>query len=203
VPAPAAGHRPGRHPVRGSPQLRQPGAARAPGPGADRRPVPPGPGAGGHHPRRGHLLHDPAGPDPIPADQYRPTLEATYGEDAGRVEGRYPLSAYRSARHALATIVSDREWAWPAEETDDLFARHVPTYAYEFTDRRATPLFDFPADLPPGASHGAELGYLFDRLGRPNDLDRAQRALANRMIRYWGRFARSGKHQLRFWKKLG
>jgi hypothetical protein len=30
-----------------------------------------------------------------------------------------------------------------------------------------------------------------DRLGRPNDLDRVQRALANRMIRYW------------FWKELG
>jgi para-nitrobenzyl esterase len=177
---------------------------------------------------------------PIPDEGYRPTLEVTFGEDAGRVENRYPLSAYRSARHALAAIVSDREWAWPAEETDDLFAGHIPTYAYEFTDRRATPLFDFPADLPPGASHGAELGYLFDRLGRPNDLDQAQRALANRMIRYWGRFAgaadpnhpglprwsryrptaadpyvqelgrnrtgrydRSGRHQLRFWKALG
>jgi para-nitrobenzyl esterase len=35
------------------------------------------------------------------------------------------------------------------------------------------------------------LGYLFDRLGRPNRLDHAQRALADRMIRHWGRFART------------
>jgi carboxylesterase type B len=109
-----------------------------------------------------------------------------------RVEASYPLSAYRSTRHALAAIVSDREWAWPAEETDDLFARHVPTYSYEFTDRRAASLFEYPADIPAGASHGAELGYLFDHLGKPDDLDRAQRALADRMIRYWARFAGTG-----------
>jgi para-nitrobenzyl esterase len=58
-------------------------------------------------------------PEPIPDEAYLPILEIPYGEDAGRVEARYPLPAYRSARHALATIVSDREWAWPAEETDD------------------------------------------------------------------------------------
>jgi para-nitrobenzyl esterase len=89
---------------------------------------------------------------PIPADQYRPRLEATFGDHAAAVEGRYPLSAYRSTRHALAAILGDREWAWPAQESDDLFARHVPTYAYEFTDRRAAPLFEFPADIPAGAS---------------------------------------------------
>jgi para-nitrobenzyl esterase len=130
-------------------------------------------------------------PAPIPDDGYRPILETTFGDRAAAVEDRYPLAAYRSARHALAAIVSDREWAWTAEESDDLFARHVPTYSYEFTDRRATPLFPYPDDLPAGASHGAELGYLFDRLGQPNDLDQAQRALANRMIRYWARFARA------------
>jgi para-nitrobenzyl esterase len=128
---------------------------------------------------------------PIPDDGYRPILETTFGSSAAAVEDRYPLSAYRSARLALAAIVSDREWAWTAEESDDLFARHVPTYSYEFTDRRAAPLFPYPDDLPAGASHGSELGYLFDRLGRPNDLDQAQRALANRMIRYWARFARA------------
>jgi para-nitrobenzyl esterase len=128
---------------------------------------------------------------PIPADQYRPLLDTVFGDDAARVEERYPLSAYRSARHALAAIVSDREWAWPAQEADDLFARHVPTWSYVFTDRRAAPLFDYPPDIPAGASHGAELGYLFDRLGRPNDLDPAQRALADRMIGYWARFARA------------
>ena len=129
---------------------------------------------------------------PTPDDQYRPLLEAVFGGGAAQVEDRYPLAAYRSARHALAAIVSDREWAWPAEESDDLFAGHVPTYAYEFTDRRAAPLFPYPDDLPAGASHGAELGYLFDRLGRPSDLDHAQRALANRMIRHWAQFARTG-----------
>jgi hypothetical protein len=86
---------------------------------------------------------------PIPDDGYRPFLEVIFGDSAAVVEDRYPLSAYRSARQALAAIVSDREWAWPAEESDDLFARHVPTYSYEFTDRRAAPLFPLPG-RPPG-----------------------------------------------------
>lgn len=130
-------------------------------------------------------------PVPIPDDQYRPYLEDVFGSGAAEVERRYPLPAYRSARHALAAIVSDREWAWLAQDSDELFARHVPSYSFEFTDRRAAPLFGYPADIPPGASHGADLGYLFDRLGRPNRLDHAQRALADRMIRHWGRFART------------
>jgi hypothetical protein len=70
-------------------------------------------------------------------------------------------------------------------ETDDLFARHVPTYSYEFTDRRAAPLFEYPADIPAGATHGAaphvhELG--------------PERT---------GAFDRSGEHLLRFWRALG
>ena len=53
-------------------------------------------------------------------------------------------------------------------------------------------MFPFPADLPAGASHGSELGYLSDRLGTPRDLDHAQRALANRMIRHWAQFVGTG-----------
>jgi hypothetical protein len=62
-------------------------------------------------------------------------------------------------------------------------------------------LFDFPADLPPGASHGAELGYLPGwRRYRPTAADRYVQELGPNRT---GRYDRSGKHQLRFWKELG
>jgi para-nitrobenzyl esterase len=95
---------------------------------------------------------------PIPDDGYRPILETTFGSSAAAVEDRYPLSAYRSARLALAAIVSDREWAWTAEESDDLFARHIPTYSYEFTDGgppRCSPTRTTSRPAPPTAPNSA------------------------------------------------
>jgi hypothetical protein len=122
-------------------------------------------------------------------------LGTVFGDDAARVEDRveerYPLSAYRSARHAWppssATVNGPGRPGKPATCSPGT----CPPGPMGSPTRRAAPLFDYPPDIPAGASHGAELGYLFDRLGRPNDLDPAQGGLADRMIRYWARFARA------------
>jgi carboxylesterase type B len=71
-----------------------------------------------------------------------------------------------------------------------LLAQVVPTYAYEFGDENAGPL---------GATHGAEIKYLFNIVGvgsgadgGPSTLPPASQQLALAMRQYWTTFAAMG-----------
>jgi para-nitrobenzyl esterase len=68
------------------------------------------------------------------------------------------------------------------------------TYAYEFDDR-TSPLFaSLPqnADFDLGATHAAELSYLFKPYGEKIRMNSQQRALSRQMTDYWGDFIRTG-----------
>jgi para-nitrobenzyl esterase len=63
-------------------------------------------------------------------------------------------------------------------------------YAYQFRDRTAYPLADFPfPGYPEDAQHGTELPYLFE-FGVP--LTPEQQELSATMVRYWTTFAVTG-----------
>ena len=177
-------------------RVRQPRAARGPGPGAPGRPLPPGAGPLRRHPRRA-----PAVRRPVPRAG-RPTGHRTSSTPgcwprpsathADQVQARYPLSAYPSPNLAWATVLTDRMWARSTFEQHRLLAQQVPAYAYEFADRHAPMYLPFPEDFPPGAFHAAEVPYLF-----PDEPFQAastpdQRRLSDQMIRYWANFARTG-----------
>lgn len=76
---------------------------------------------------------------------------------------------------------------------DELLAKQVPTYAYEFADEKA-PWFANAAkpSFPTGAYHAAELQYLFPGVYSSEQLSPQQRELSDQMIRYWARFAHTG-----------
>ena len=112
-----------------------------------------------------------------------------YGPRAPEVLARYPLSAYPSPSLALATLDTDATWACPALGTDRAAARRTAVYGYEFADEDAPPLFPVP-NFPLGASHAAELQYLFRF---PAPLPDPQKRLSARMIDYWTAFARTGR----------
>lgn len=134
------------------------------------------------------------GTHPIPdAEAYRARLRRSFGAAAGAVEARYPLRAHPTPALAWAAVTSDSAWACTTLRADRALSRHVPTYAYEFADRTA-PVLDGLPDVPGfpyGAAHGFDLPYLLGSPPTRKPLTAGQRALGDRMIGYWTRFARA------------
>ncbi|MGW7243391.1 carboxylesterase/lipase family protein [Streptomyces sp. NPDC054804] len=91
----------------------------------------------------------------------------------------------------FGAVIGDADFACPTARTDALLTAHVPTWRYEFADEHAPPLTSGTPPFPLGAPHASELPYLFDLGGRPRDLTAAQHRLADTMIDYWTRFART------------
>ncbi|MFI6507348.1 carboxylesterase/lipase family protein [Streptosporangium sp. NPDC050855] len=130
---------------------------------------------------------------PMTAEQYEATLTERFGAAGAAVLAQYPPAAHGgSPLQALAAVMSDLDWAWPARDTDLMFARYVPTFSYEFTDRTAPVLFPLPNGVEPLASHGSELTFLFGAGWTSAPLTAEQRRLGDVMIGYWSRFAATG-----------
>jgi para-nitrobenzyl esterase len=131
-------------------------------------------------------------PPALTADGYVGVLAqiaAATGKSLSQVQGAYPLGAYASPYEAASAAYGDAAYACSALVVDQLLSRWVRTYAYEFDDADAGPL---------GATHVAELRYLFDLSfdgvpsGGPGGLPAPSRHLASDMRAHWTDFARSG-----------
>ncbi|GLW09499.1 carboxylic ester hydrolase [Microtetraspora sp. NBRC 13810] len=122
---------------------------------------------------------------------YETRLAQGFGAKAPAILAEYPAGGHGSPLQAAAAVIGDLEWAWPARDTARLFAEHVPTYSYEFTDRSAPALYPLPG-VRPLASHGSELPFLFDVSWDSAPLTAPQRRLGDTMIGYWARFAATG-----------
>lgn len=133
-------------------------------------------------------------PRPISAARYETIVRENYPRRAEEVLARYPAANYPSPRIALATVLTDG--TGPLSTCRHLgayrlFAKSgVPTYAYQFADRDAPPLFD-AANFDEGASHGSELEYLFPGL-LGAELTPPQQQLSDTMVSYWTSFAHRG-----------
>jgi para-nitrobenzyl esterase len=117
-----------------------------------------------------------------------------------------------SADQALSQIFSDVLFTCNALTADQLLAKFVPVYAYEFSDPNAPDLFQPLIGFSYGASHAAELQYLFDAATLQGPADAAAtaaspapgaavqppplapggRRLAREMKAYWTNFAHHG-----------
>lgn len=128
---------------------------------------------------------------PVPAGAYDDEIRAAFGDHAAKVLARYPLGRYSSASEALATALTDAEYAKPALDTYKALSRRVPIHAYEFADSGAPWFAGVGKPYAMGAYHAAELPYLFETTGT-EPLTEAQRPLSDQMIGYWTRFARTG-----------
>ena len=140
--------------------------------------------------------------EPVTPANYKTDIASVLGVSAARAEAivsEYPLSAYPSADVAFSILVSDVNFACPALQVDRWAAARVPTYAYQFNDDHA-PLNIAPAGaLPPLATHGTELPYLFTlpNAPYPATLTASQQALAASMRADWASFAASGSPSTR------
>jgi para-nitrobenzyl esterase len=129
----------------------------------------------------------------LPPEAYLDALTAHFGPNGAAVAAEYPLSDHGgSAVQAAAAIMTDLDWAWAQQDEERRLGAWMPVYAYEFLDRTAPPIPEFPAGIEPLASHGAELAYLFDLPSTDVSLTPAQLRLGNRMVDYWAAFAATG-----------
>ncbi|NGY64841.1 carboxylesterase family protein [Lentzea sp. NEAU-D13] len=129
-------------------------------------------------------------PQPLPEAGYRAMLAGLFGEQhADRVAARYPVNGNDDARDEIATVLTDRSWACPTQDTRTQLGRHTRVSGYEFADPDVPMIFPLPPFPDYKAYHGSELLMLFD-LGAP--LTPHQRTVSDYMITAWGRFARTG-----------
>ena len=129
---------------------------------------------------------------------YQANIAQALGVTAARaaaIAAEYPPgNDDSSATAAFTTLVGDASFACPALQIDQLTAQRAPTYAYEFNDDTAPQLFTPPGFLPPVATHGSELPYLFDLPNAPfpPQFTAGQQALAASMRAAWAHFAARG-----------
>ena len=134
---------------------------------------------------------------PVSSANYQANIASVLGVSAARaaaIAAEYPPGAYPSADLAFSTLVSDANFACPALHLDLWTASRVPTYAYQFNDDHAPVNVAPPGALPPIATHGTELPYLFDQPNAPfpATLTTSQQALAASMRTAWANFAATG-----------
>ena len=145
---------------------------------------------------------------PVTTANYQANIAAVLGVSDARataIAAEYPPGA--SADLAFSTLVSDANFACPALQLDRWTASRVPTYAYQFNDDHAPVNVARPGELPPIATHGTELPYLFDQPNAPYPatLTAAQQVLAASMRAAWANFAAVGNPSSRAlpWPSFG
>ncbi|MEU7004150.1 carboxylesterase/lipase family protein [Nonomuraea sp. NPDC046570] len=132
-------------------------------------------------------------PHGITAREYPALLKTAFASAAPQVARRYPARRYSSPTAAASRVFSDSGWICPSWKSGREHARKASTYAYVFADPSApTPSGEpLPAHVRPATAHGAETFYLFDFPDSPQ-LSAEQQRLADRLVGYWTRFARTG-----------
>ncbi|MDR3415738.1 MAG: carboxylesterase family protein [Nevskia sp.] len=136
---------------------------------------------------------------PLQAADYPAAVKALLGPlTAPFALAFYPLSDYDSPDLAYASLYTDGGFACSARVTEELLARYVPVFAYEFSDENAY-RFSPPkvTTLDMGAFHSSELPYLFPALVADSPygatFSSAEQSLSNAMMSAWTEFARTGR----------
>jgi para-nitrobenzyl esterase len=128
----------------------------------------------------------------VRADNYAAELTRAWGQLPAPLVNAYPFSNDAEAREARIAFEGDLRFGWDIWSWARLQARHStnPVYYYRFSRR---PPFPHGARFGWGASHFAELWYMFDHLDQESwAWQPADRRLADAMAQYWVNFARSG-----------
>ncbi len=121
---------------------------------------------------------------PQTAAQYEALVRAQFPTVAGLVLAQYPAANYASPTLAYADLTDDLTFACPAGAFSRKHANPGnPTWRYVYTH-----VFDNATRIY-GAFHGADIAFVF---GPSDTFTAAERALSERIQRYWTRFAAGG-----------
>ena len=122
--------------------------------------------------------------------EYLDALERRFGETvAAQVAEAYPVTDFDSPQDALERVTGDGGLVCSVRDTAKrAAAAGLDVFLYNFD--RPIPIPALQA-LDLGATHGAEIAYVFGSVG-PDVIDADDLALSATMQRYWGRFAATG-----------
>jgi para-nitrobenzyl esterase len=120
-------------------------------------------------------------------------IENSFGKLPPAIVAAYPHATDAEARKARLDLERDLRFGWDMWAWARLQAKtgRSPVYYYSFRQRPPFPAGSLYAGW--GASHFAELWYVFDHLNQASwRWTPADRTLAREMSSYWSNFARSG-----------
>lgn len=122
--------------------------------------------------------------------EYLEALERRFGETvAAQVAGAYPVTDFDSPQDALERVTGDAGLVCSVRDTAKrAAAAGLDVFLYNFDRPIPIPAL---AALDLGATHGAEIAYVFGSIG-PDVIGEDDLALSATMQRYWGRFAATG-----------
>lgn len=139
---------------------------------------------------------------------YESALSEKFGSGlVAHVAARYPASEHRgSFTQAFAAALTDARFVCRDRRRHETFGHYGPVYAYEFREAQPTlwepswvpnpPAVPWPGPLATdvhfGATHTAELAYVFGRTAAGQCLTGAAAELSRLIIAYWTGFAETG-----------
>jgi para-nitrobenzyl esterase len=124
----------------------------------------------------------------LTAEQFRAQAKQRFGVLADGYLKMFPASSDAEAATSYLASFSD-EASWHMRKFAALQAKQGnDTYVYYFS--RVPPTL--PDRPPRGATHAAEIPYMFDNLAPPSPWTEVDRRLADVMSSYWVNFARTG-----------
>jgi para-nitrobenzyl esterase len=125
---------------------------------------------------------------PQTAERFTSTAERRFGAHAEEYLAIYPAGSDEEANQSYLASFSD-EFAWQVRElAQDQAEVGAKSFVYYFTRVPPAP----PGRPSRGATHVAEIPYMFNSLRDGTPWTDADRALAETMSSYWVNFARSG-----------
>ncbi|EER61780.1 Carboxylesterase type B [Acidovorax delafieldii 2AN] len=135
---------------------------------------------------------------PMDDSTYAATMRLYFGSRVNAVMQEYPADRFATRSDAAAAAITDMLFACPARAINRWTSVHVPTFAFEFSDRTA-PSYLKPVSFAMGAAHTLELAYLFPSFhggaGRPVQLNSQQLRLAEKMVNVWTTAAKAGERE--------
>jgi para-nitrobenzyl esterase len=129
----------------------------------------------------------------VSAATFEADVERSFGALPPAIVAAYPHASDEAARQARLDLERDLRFGWDMWAWARLQAASGKSAVYYYSFRQRPP---FPTDSVYagwGASHFAELWYVFDHLNQePWSWSKADLKVAQTMSRYWTNFARSG-----------
>jgi para-nitrobenzyl esterase len=119
-------------------------------------------------------------------------IRAGYGDHAGKILAAYPSADDKQALQSDRNVFRDTAFAWHTWSWARLQAGtgKGKVFVYYFTHRPPYP--DSPMFRDAGASHGAEIAYVFGNPPPTEPWSAADRKVSDDIQTYWTNFARTG-----------